>query len=258
MFQTVIVMAPDDTSEHIANHLLSFNPALEILRIALRDDLLALSAEVFARSRLIAFTSPIVVPLHVLNALGFGAYNFHPAPPSYPGLSPAQFAIYRGARIYGATVHEMAEKVDSGPIVGVEFCIVPDGASVFDIELQSFMLLVKIFKELAPHLATNPAPLPPLPVTWSSTKSSRRSLTAICDIPPDIEREELDLRVKAFANNHFGVQPTITLHGYTFRLVYDTPPPGTIVTEAAPAISDQTAATLPARSAGSETRIAMS
>jgi hypothetical protein len=47
----------------------------------------------------------------------------------------------------------------------------------------------------------------------------------MCDIPANIEPAELDRRVKAFANNHFGVQPTITLHGYTFRLVHETPVP---------------------------------
>ena len=34
--------------------------------------------------RLIAFVTPVVVPARILNSLGFGAYNFHPARRTIP------------------------------------------------------------------------------------------------------------------------------------------------------------------------------
>ena len=41
----------------------------------------------------------------------------------------------------------------------------------------------------------------------------------MCDIPLDIEREEFERRLKIFGSNHFGVLPTIRLHGVEFRAV---------------------------------------
>jgi methionyl-tRNA formyltransferase len=54
---------------------------------------------------------------------------------------------------------------------------------------------------------------------WSGTRTTRRSYQAICDIPLDIPRDELDRRLKIFGANHFGVSPTIHLHGIAFRAV---------------------------------------
>ena len=61
-----------------------------------------------ARARLIAFATPVIVPGRILASLGYGAYNFHPGPPQYPGWAPAHFALYEQANEFGATVHAMA------------------------------------------------------------------------------------------------------------------------------------------------------
>jgi hypothetical protein len=53
--------------------------------------------------------------------------------------------------------------------------------------------------------------------------SNRRAYRAVCDIPLDIPKDELDRRLKVFGGNHCGVCPTINLHGIEFRAV---PPPG--------------------------------
>ena len=66
---------------------------------------------------------------------------------------------------------------------------------------------------------------PTLPIEWGSRKYSRRAYRAICDIPLDIPKEELDRRIKAFGGNHFGMTPTIHLHGIEFRAVV-APSPG--------------------------------
>ena len=50
-------------------------------------------------------------------------------------------------------------------------------------------------------------------------KYSRRAYRAICDIPLDIPKEELDRRIRVFGGNHFGISPTINLHGIEFRAV---------------------------------------
>jgi hypothetical protein len=39
----------------------------------------------------------------------------------------------------------------------------------------------------------------------------------MCDIPLDISRDELDRRIDVFGAGHFGLYPTIVLHGRLFR-----------------------------------------
>jgi hypothetical protein len=47
----------------------------------------------------------------------------------------------------------------------------------------------------------------------------------MCDIPLDISREELERRLEIFGDNHFGMTPTIRLHGVEFRAVRSEPRP---------------------------------
>jgi len=47
----------------------------------------------------------------------------------------------------------------------------------------------------------------------------RRAYRQICDIPLDIPKDELERRLSVFGGNHFGMCPTINLHGVEFRAV---------------------------------------
>ena len=60
-------------------------------------------------------------------------------------------------------------------------------------------------------------PLAELPIKWSGTKSTRRSYAAMCDIPVDISKDELERRIEVFGAGHYGVSLTVTLHGRAFR-----------------------------------------
>jgi len=73
----------------------------------------------------------------------------------------------------------MAERVDSGPIVGVELFPVPAGADVVDLETLAYAHLAQLFRRLAKFLATQAEPLPVLPISWSGLKTSRRLLAAL-------------------------------------------------------------------------------
>jgi methionyl-tRNA formyltransferase len=72
---------------------------------------------------------------------------------------------------------------------------------------------------LARPLAHEAAPLPERRLCWGSRKNTRRAYRAICSIPLDITPEELERRMRLFSGNHFGVSPTIHLHGVEFRAV---------------------------------------
>ena len=169
------------------------------------------------RARLIALTTPVIVPKIILDQIGFGAFNFHPGPPSYPGWAPAHFALYDQAAEFGATVHVMVEKVDAGPIVDVATFPIPPHMSVLGLEGLAYAHLAFLFWRMAGRLARDPSMPPALPVKWGDRKHSRSNYRALCDIPLDISRGELERRMRIFGGNHFGEAPTIRLHGIEFR-----------------------------------------
>lgn len=219
VFDSVILLAGPVEQSTLGALLRSHNPQLNVHPATTAADVDALEPALLARARLVAFTTPVIVPPKVLDGLGYGAYNFHPGPPEYPGWAPAHFAIYDRALLFGATAHGMVERVDAGPIVGVEWFAVPPGETVHGLECLAYVALARLYWLLAEHLATRCEPLPEIDTQWSGRKSSRRTYAAMCDIRPDISKDELDRRVGAFGGEYFGISHTIKLHGYTFRLV---------------------------------------
>jgi methionyl-tRNA formyltransferase len=110
------------------------NPNLTVISVATSADLAALDSDLLERARLIAFVTPEIVLKRVLARLGYGAINFHPGPPGYPGWAPSHFALYQRATEFGATVHIMVEQVDAGPIIDVARFPVPRDISVLGLE----------------------------------------------------------------------------------------------------------------------------
>jgi methionyl-tRNA formyltransferase len=219
MFDTIILVTGPVEQAVLTSALLGHNPKLAVHWAASADDLARFDKDALARSRLIAFATPVIVPGDVLDALGYGAYNFHPGPPTYPGWAPAHFALYEGAAEFGATVHAMAVRVDSGPIVEVVHFPIPDDIGVQGLEGLAYAHLAQLFWRLAKYLSTATDPLPHSALQWGRRTYSRRAYRAICDIPLDISKEELDRRLRVFGGNHWGMMPAINLHGIAFRAV---------------------------------------
>jgi methionyl-tRNA formyltransferase len=224
MFDTIILLAGEAEQVVMPPVLRAHNSLLTVISVITSADLAALSADLLARARLIAFVTPEIVSKSILTRLGYGALNFHPGSPSYPGWAPSHFALYERATEFGATVHVMVEQVDAGPIVEVALFPIPADISVLGLEGLAYAHLAQLFWRMAKSLATDPKPPPPLPVKWGSRKYSRRAYRAICDIPLDISKDELHRRLRVFGDNHFGICPTINLHGIEFRAVM--PPAG--------------------------------
>jgi methionyl-tRNA formyltransferase len=222
MFDTIILLA--GPAEHVAlpQVLRGHNPQLTVILAGTAADIATLGSDVLARARLIAFVTPEIVAKRTLAQLGFGALNFHPGPPSYPGWAPAHFALYEGATEFGATAHVMVERVDAGPIVDAALFPIPAGMPVLGLEGMAYANLAHLFWRLAKQLATDPVLPPALGIEWGNRKYSRRAYRAICDIPLDIPKDELDRRLTVFGGNHFGICPTIHLHGVEFRAVVPT------------------------------------
>jgi methionyl-tRNA formyltransferase len=227
MFDTILLLADAAEQSILPLALRGHNSLLTVIPVGSAAELAALDSNLLSRARLIAFVTAEIVPQSVLARLGYGAFNFHPGPPSYPGWAPAHFALYDEARQFGATLHVMVEQVDAGPIIDVAFFPVPADISVFGLEGLAYAHLAQLFWRRAKSLATDAAPPSALPIKWGSRKYSRRTYRAICDIPLDIPKEELDRRIKVFGGSHFGITPTIHLHGVEFRAVAPAGEPAT-------------------------------
>lgn len=233
MFDIVVLLCGPIEQTALAALLRRHNPHLTIRPVQTLAELESLPRPELRRARLIAFLTPVIVPPSILDALGYGAYNFHPGPPQYPGWLPSYFAVYDGVARFGVTAHRMVERVDAGPIVGVAYFDVAPNTDSTTLEQRAFVEVARLFWELSATLATQSEPLPALSVTWSGRKTTRRDFAKACDIAPDIDGNELAKRLAAFGSGAFDLHPTITLHGHRFRYV---PPEPAAPAEAAPTV----------------------
>jgi methionyl-tRNA formyltransferase len=179
MLDTIVLLTGLVEQPVLGAVLQGHNPVLTIQPAATLADVTALEPDLLSRARLVAFCTDVVVPLEVLDRLGFGAYNFHPGPPRFPGWGCAHFAIHQGATEFGATAHHMVEKVDAGPIVGVELFHIPPETTASSLEELAYAHLAQLFRRLAHVLAVRIKPLPPIPKRWSGEKCTRRRYAAI-------------------------------------------------------------------------------
>lgn len=219
MLKTIILLTATVHQQRALGHLLrTHNPALSFRVACTLEKLVAIEPDVLREARLVAFTSGVIVPRFFLGALGHGAYNFHPGPPHYPGWAPAHFALYDGVTTFGATMHEMALRVDSGPITGVESFVVPEGANVRDLEQIAYIRLAHLFWRKARELACTSEPLPHLPIAWSGVKSTKQMYRDLCALPCEIDVTELKRRLRAFDDDFRGIPFTIAQEGVCYRL----------------------------------------
>lgn len=97
-----IILLTDPVGAQLLVTLLKLEgPMREIVHVSTLLQLDALPADMLADARLIGFKTGVVVPSRILRLLGYGAYNFHPGPPEYPGWAPFAFAIYDQVLTFG-------------------------------------------------------------------------------------------------------------------------------------------------------------
>lgn len=204
MFDTILLLTDTIEQSLFRSLLLDCNSALEVISIVTAAELSEVAPAVLQRARLIAFGTPIIVPGCILDWLGYGAYNFHPGPPEYPGWAPAHFALYDRATAFGVTAHAMVEKVDAGPIVDVDRFEIPACCSVVFLEALAYARLAGQFRRLLRSLATQAGPLATVPVRWSGRKNTRRRFAAMCNIPLDLSGDEFERRLAIFGNDMAG------------------------------------------------------
>ena len=186
--------------------------------LAIVRDLAGLEAvDIADGMHLLSFGTGVIVPAALLTRLRRPAYNLHAASPDFPGRDPHHFAIYSGCARYGATLHLMTERVDAGPIVGVEmFHVSPNLRPTELLGLANeagFRLLERVGTRL---LASEPLPAMP-DIAWGEPKRSRTDFHAACRLSPLVDDQEFERRFRAFDGEGYDNLRT-TLHGWTFRI----------------------------------------
>lgn len=220
MFEGLVLLTEAAEQVALSRILRSFRESLQIRSVSDVGGLRDIEPAFLQSARLVAFAASAVVPADILASLGFGAYNFHPGPPNYPGWAPAHFALYDRADEYGVTFHAMAERVDSGTIFDAVSFPMPQGCTLMGLGELTYAHLLQLFEVWAEALAIEPTLIPRRTVSWSGRTTTRRTYRNACDIPLDISKDELLRRLHAFGGNHYGISPTINLHGVTFTATF--------------------------------------
>jgi methionyl-tRNA formyltransferase len=166
----------------------------------------------------ISFLSPWIVPKQVLEA-AVVSINFHPASRDYPGIGCYNFCLYEGAAEYGAICHHMVEKVDRGKVIEERRFRVFDSDTVETLKLRTMIVMLAMYHDIVLSIAAGET-LPEAPHSWSRQPFTRAQLNELCNISPDMSKEEIARRIRATVYPGRG-GPTVTLGGATFR--YDVP-----------------------------------
>jgi methionyl-tRNA formyltransferase len=215
----IIILTNTALGRSLAGAIVNFKPRIEVELAETIDFLRSIPKSRLADARLISFCSSHVVPPDILHAFGYGAYNFHPGPPEYPGWAPYSFALYDDAVTFGATAHRMTDRVDAGPVVGVERFPVPHGLTLPQLLNRTNGAMFQLFASLADALVNRPEPLAELAVNWGHKKTTKRDFSARCQLSPDISVDELHRIVRAFGIGDGFTVPETRLHGIRFALV---------------------------------------
>ncbi len=181
--------------------------SLEELRAAMVDSV--------PDTRLLAFCTAVIVPQDILSALSGPSYNIHPGSPDYPGRHPESWAAYHGARRFGATLHEMANRVDEGAIIDVSWVDLPEGAGQMDVAVPAYKAALQLLVTWGGRLVGDDRPLPVSALRWSGRKTRRADLEAMCRVTSDIDAAEFERRRRSFAEAP-GSRMTMNLHGRDF------------------------------------------
>jgi len=188
------------------------------VRFDVVDSLDALRAvSIDDHTSLVSFGTGVIVPKEILGVLRRSTYNVHAASPDFPGRDPHHHAVYRRAQRYGATLHLMVDRVDSGPIVGVELFDVQEDASPRSLLEQANEAGIRLVERFGARMLSA-EPMPPLSgVQWGTVKTRRSDLVRMAEVSPLIAEDEFERRFRAFDGGpHDNL--TLRLHGKTFRI----------------------------------------
>jgi methionyl-tRNA formyltransferase len=137
-----------------------------------------------------------IIPGWLLAKASLGGVNWHPGPPTYPGIGCTNFAVYDRAEIFGITCHYMKPRVDTGRIIEVAEFSVTASDTVFSLTQKCHEYILTSYQRQLKTISEG-SPLPDAGVHWKRKPYTRKELDALCVISPDMDIDEIQRRVKA-------------------------------------------------------------
>lgn len=108
--------------------------------------------------------SLFLIPKEVLEASRLGSFNLHPGPlPRYAGLNSVCWAIYRGEKQHGVTLHKLVPEIDAGPIVYQESVGVGSEETGLSLTVKCVNIGVPLILRLLEAAAQGPSNIPLTP-----------------------------------------------------------------------------------------------
>lgn len=172
---------------------------------------------------ILSFLSPVILPSDVLAGARQGAVNVHPAPPEWPGIGSASYALYAGDRTFGVTAHLMTEVVDGGPIVRVDRFPIEEGDTCDDVFDRAIERSVAVFRDLVAAIGRGERPVPN-GVAWARKASTRREFERWMTLRPTDPPDEVSRKVRALRSARFP-GPFVELGGRRFEIPASPRPP---------------------------------
>jgi methionyl-tRNA formyltransferase len=108
--------------------------------------------------------SLFLIRKEVLEASRLGSFNLHPGPlPRYAGLNSVCWAIYRGEKQHGVTLHKLVPEIDAGPIVYQESVGVGSEETGLSLTVKCVYIGVPLILRLLEAAALEPCNIPLMP-----------------------------------------------------------------------------------------------
>lgn len=176
----LVFLCGEAEGEAFRGHVARFAPNLETIWCSSVSGLDFATRGGGHRTRLISFLTDHIVPGKILDRLRPQPINIHPGPPEYPGAHGLSFAIFDGAPTYGVTVHEMAEKVDDGPILMVDRFALPSDADLVPFGNDVYARAVAMADHVIQHCIQTDGPMPLARVEqWADNHCTRKRLKTL-------------------------------------------------------------------------------
>jgi len=105
--------------------------------------------------------SLFVIKPEIVAAPRWGSFNLHPGPlPRYAGLNAPSWAIYRGERSHGVTLHRMLAGIDTGTIAYQALFDIEENDTGFSLSARCIKFGMELIRQLLDAAEVNPQAIP--------------------------------------------------------------------------------------------------
>src|SRR5499426_793420 len=105
--------------------------------------------------------SLFVIKPEIVAAPLWGSFNLHPGPlPRYAGLNAPSWAIYRGERSHGVTLHRMLAGIDTGTIAYQSLFDIEETDTGLSVSAKCIKFGMELIRKLLETAAVNPQAIP--------------------------------------------------------------------------------------------------